>query len=122
SQRANNVQVNIGVFAGYESKGCTEDVHSLVRRNRAAVEDALYFALSSRAIVRLSGKLLNIDSVIAGDAAMCGCGKGAPGFFRNIVADSGQKIDGPEAGGNESGIDLREPFGVQVQHYFWLRI
>ncbi len=87
-------RLNIRVLPGYTSKGLEEDVHSLVRRDGAAVQDALHFTFSPGAIVRISWKLLNIDSVIGGCAAAGDSGKCAPGFLSNIVAHGGEQIDG----------------------------
>jgi hypothetical protein len=106
--------VDIRVLPGYESKGVEEDVQSLVRRDGATVQDALHFTFSARTIVRITWKLLNIDSVIGGFAAMGDSGKGAPGFLSNIIAHGGEKIYGLEASGKDGGIGLGEPFRAQV--------
>jgi hypothetical protein len=86
TDRADNVQHHVRILPGNQHKRVHQHMHSLVRRNGAAIKDALYLALPQSGVILFSGKLLRINTVVGCLAAIGKRREGALGLLCDVVA------------------------------------
>src|ERR1700748_1085256 len=87
TDRADNIQHNVGILPGNQHKRVPQYMHTLVGGNGAAVKNACYLTLAQGGVIFLPGKLLRVKPVVGCLAAIGKGWESALGLLGDVVAN-----------------------------------